>query len=149
MGRLFASVLLAALLGGCVERTLTVQSDPPGALVFMNDQEVGRTPLTRRFIWYGYYDVQVRKEGYQTLNTTTSIIAPWWQWVPFDFVAELLPLRLEDSHLVSYTLKRLSNVQIDPESIVDRGQVLGERLESGHPTTRTAKPTTRPATRSK
>jgi hypothetical protein len=144
MGRSIVCVLLAVLLGGCVARMLTIQSNPPGALVFMNDQEVGRTPLTRRFIWYGYYDVQVRKEGYQTLNTTTAIIAPWWQWVPFDFVAELLPLRLQDVHNVSYSLKPLSQVQIDPESIVDRGQALGEQLETGHPAAPKTKPSMKP-----
>lgn len=145
MGRWLAGMLMAGLLSGCVERTLTIQSNPPGALVYMNDQELGRTPLSHRFLWYGYYDVQVRKDGYQTLNTTTPIIAPWWQWVPFDFIAEILPVRLEDSHSVSYTLKPLSAVQIDPQAIVDRGQALGEQLESGHPTTRRAKTTTRPA----
>jgi hypothetical protein len=142
-------MLLLGLVGGCVERTLTIQSTPPGALVTMNDQEVGRTPLSRRFVWYGYYDVQVRKEGYQTLNTTTSVVAPWWQWVPLDFVTELLPLHFEDSHVVSYKLQPLSTVQIDPQSIVDRGEALRERLESGHPTTPKAKPATRPATQRK
>lgn len=146
MGRCIVGMLLIGLLGGCVERTLTIRSNPPGALVYMNDQELGRTPLSRRFLWYGYYDVQVRKEGYQTLNTTTPIIAPWWQWVPIDFVAEILPLRLEDSQFVSYTLKPLSAQQVDPQSIVDRGQALGEQLESGHPTTRRSRPTTRPTT---
>lgn len=145
MVRWFAGMLMVGSLGGCVERTLTIHSDPPGAMVYMNDQEVGRTPLSRRFLWYGYYDVQVRKDGYQTVNTTTSIVAPWWQWVPFDFVAEILPTRLEDSQSVSYTLQPLSAVQVDPQAIVDRGEALGEQLESGHPTTRRAKPTSRPA----
>lgn len=143
--RTFAAMLLLGLLCGCVERTLTIRSNPPGALVAMNDQEIGRTPLSRRFIWYGYYDVQVRKEGFQTRNTTTSVVAPWWQWVPFDFVAELLPLHLEDRHFISYTLQPLSSAQIDPQSIVERGESLAERLESGHPTTRKVKPATRPA----
>ncbi|MGZ3388170.1 MAG: PEGA domain-containing protein, partial [Isosphaeraceae bacterium] len=48
------------LVPGCVEQTMTIQSDPPGALVYMNDQELGRTPLTKDFTWYGDYDVQVR-----------------------------------------------------------------------------------------
>jgi hypothetical protein len=139
-------MLLVGVLGGCVERTLTIRSDPPNALVYMNDQEVGRTPLSRRFIWYGYYDVQVRKDGYQTLNATTPVIAPWWQWIPFDFVAELLPLRLEDTHAVSYKLQPLSHVQVDPQAMVERGQKLGERLETGRPPAPKKKSTTRPAT---
>ena len=31
---------LALLVSGCVEQTLSVESNPPGALVFLNDQEV-------------------------------------------------------------------------------------------------------------
>lgn len=145
--RMVAGTLLLGLLCGCVERTLAIRSNPPGALVTMNDQEVGRTPFARRFVWYGYYDVQVRKEGYQTLSTTTSVVAPWWQWVPFDFITELLPLHLEDRHVISYTLHPLSAAQVDPQSIVERGESLSTQLESGHPTTRRAKPTTRPAAR--
>lgn len=136
-------VCLALIGGGCVERTLTVQTNPPGALVTMNDQEVGRTPLARPFLWYGYYDVQVRKEGYQTINTTTAVIAPWWQWLPFDFFAEVLPFRFEDPHTVSYTLTPVTHEQVNPRAIVERGEVLQERLESSRqPQTR---PTTRPA----
>src|SRR5262245_38992736 len=61
-------ILSAVLLAGCVRRTMTIESDPPGALVYMNNQEVGRTPVTREFIWYGFYDVQLRRDGYKTLN---------------------------------------------------------------------------------
>ncbi|HEY2584319.1 MAG TPA: PEGA domain-containing protein [Tepidisphaeraceae bacterium] len=135
------SLLLFLDLGGCVERTLTVQTTPPGALVTMNDQEIGRAPVARPFLWYGYFDVQVRKEGYQTLQTTTPVIAPWWQWIPFDLVAEILPFKFEDPHTVSYTLAPQSHAQVDPGSIIDRGQALQELLESSR------LPQTQPATR--
>ena len=127
---LLVGIIAALASGGCVERTLVINSSPPGALVYLNDQEVGRTPLTRRFLWYGTYDVQVRREGYQTLRTRSPVIAPWWQWVPFDFLAEVLPARLPDRHVVSYRLTPLSQVQVDPEAMVQRGQKLRERLES-------------------
>ena len=119
----------SALGAGCVERSMDVTSNPPGALVTANDQEVGRTPFTRQFIWYGTYEVQVRKEGYQTLKTGTPVIAPWWQWMPFDFIAEILPLRLEDHHEISYTLKPFSDEHFDPEAMARRAQGLRERLD--------------------
>jgi PEGA domain len=104
---------LGALAGagaGCVRRELTVTSDPPGALVFLNDQEVGRTPLTRPFTFYGTYDVRVRKEGYQTLKTKSLVLAPWWQWVPIDLFAEALPLTdRQTKHFV---------LQVDPGATV-------------------------------
>ena len=56
-------MLLMCLAGGCVERELVVESDPDGALVYMNDQELGRTPIRRDFQWYGTYDVVVVAPG--------------------------------------------------------------------------------------
>jgi hypothetical protein len=138
IGLLGLGILLS---GGCVERTLSISSTPPGSLVTLNDIEIGRTPLNKRFTWYGTFDVQVRKEGYQTLNTTTPVIAPWWQWIGFDLIAELLPLRLQDEHKVEYTLKPQELEHVDPEAISQRGQKLREQLESSkipHPATQPA-----------
>ena len=88
-----ASLLLPLLAAAAAcSGSLTVKSDPPGALVYLNGEEVGRTPMTRDFTWYGTYDVELRKEGYETLKTSGKVIAPWWQWVPIDLFAELLPL---------------------------------------------------------
>jgi len=146
MRRIGLVVCLSALLcGGCVERTLTISSTPPGALVTLNDMEIGRTPLSKRFVWYGTFDVQVRKEGYQTLNTATPVIAPWWQWLGFDLVAELVPLPLQDEHKVSYTLKPQSLEHVDPEAIAERGQQLREQLESSRLPQPATRPTTKPA----
>jgi hypothetical protein len=129
--------------GGCVEREVQINSDPQGALVYLNDQEVGRTPLRQDFTWYGTYDVSVRKEGYQTLKTTAPVIAPWWQWVPFDFVADVLPFRLKDTHALSYTLKPIPETAEDPDRLVQRGEAMRDRLESGEKPVKT--PKTRPA----
>jgi hypothetical protein len=111
----------------------------------MNDQEIGRTPFSKTFTWYGTFDVQVRKEGYQTIKAETPVIAPWWQWLPFDLLAEILPIRLEDRHDVAYSLKPSSDVQTDPEAIVQRGQALRERLESSQFPQPATRPTTKPA----
>ncbi len=134
-----------ALAGGCVQRTITVRSDPPGALVYMNDQEIGRTPVTRNFLWYGTYDVELRMPGYESVKTTTPVIAPWWQWVPMDFFAETLPLR--DNHDLTYAMHRPSAVQEDPQLLARRGEELRGELRSSQRTTtmpahRAKKPTT-------
>ena len=129
--------MLAAASSGCVQRTIHVTSDPPGALVYMNDQEIGRTPMTHKFTWYGTYDVELRKEGYQSVKTTAQVWAPWWQWIPIDFVAELLPL--EDRHNLHYTLVEPTTRQSDPELLTRRGDQLKEQLASSE------RATTRPS----
>jgi len=137
--------LALASTGGCVQRQLTVTTDPPGALVHLNDQEFGRTPVTRDFTWYGTYDVQLRREGYETRKTRGKIIAPWWQWVPFDLVAELLPLT--DRRQLHYKLKPATQQTIDPQRMLDRAEALRGQLQSTKNTrSPTTAPTAKPAT---
>jgi hypothetical protein len=106
-----------------------VQSNPAGALVFLNDQEIGRTPVTRNFKWYGTYDVEVRSEGYETLRTKAKVWAPWWQWAPIDLVAVFIP-GLEDHHELNFTLHRPNVRLIDPQRMIRRGEQLQSQLES-------------------
>ena len=133
--------LLLPFIGGCVERTITVNSTPPGALVFLNDQEVGRTPLTRDFLWYGNYDVTVRADGYETIKTNYNVQAPIYQIVPLDLAAELSPFHFHDEKFLNYNMIPLKPV--DPDQLLKNAREMkGELLPSEHPATR---PTTKPA----
>ena len=141
MSNRIALLVLIGLLtsGGCVRRTLTVTSNPPGALVYLNGLEVGRTPLTSEFTWYGTYDVELRKEGYETLKTQGKVIAPWWQFVPIDLFAELLPLH--DQRQLSYAMKPTSAAAVDPRQMLRRAETMSTKLESSR---YTRPPTTQP-----
>lgn len=101
-----AAVVTLALTLGCVRRTLRITSDPPNALVFLNDQEVGRTEVATDFLWYGDYDVVLRLEGYKTLQTHWNVKAPWYQVPPIDFFTEVLwPGHLHDVQTAHFTLE--------------------------------------------
>lgn len=82
----------AALLPGCLSRTLTITSSPPGATVWLNDVEVGRTPLTTEFEWYGVYDVRLRLEGHEPLVTGKRLKAPAHELPGIDFFTTLAPV---------------------------------------------------------
>lgn len=148
--RAFVSSCLI-LIAGCVEQSMTIQSNPPGALVYMNNQELGRTPLTRDFTWYGDYDVQLRLEGYETLKTHQKVIAPAWNWVPFDLLSSLVPVTIKDHRVFDYDLKPLNPALNNPKDLLTRADYLKGKLESSPftrvPTPRAAtRSTTRPAT---
>lgn len=81
------SIALLAI-SGCVERTISINSKPDNALVILNDQEIGRTPVKVDFTWYGDYDIILRKEGYQTIQTSKRIEAPWYQRPGIDLFTE-------------------------------------------------------------
>lgn len=93
MARVLMLALILFLTLGCVERRLMITSDPPGALVYLNDQDAGRTPLEVPFTWYGVYDVRAEKEGYRTLYTERVAEQPWWETPGADLIAEALPDR--------------------------------------------------------
>ena len=113
------ALLTVALSTGCVRRTITITTDPPHALVFLNDQEVGRSTVTTDFLWYGDYDVIIRKEGYTTLKTHWDIKPPWYQVLPIDFFAEVLwPGQIHDQHERHFALE--PQVQPTKDELVNR-----------------------------
>ncbi len=126
------ALLLAVCLTacGCVQRQMHITSEPAGALVYMNDEEVGRTPLTRDFLWYGNYDVQVRKPGFETLDTNAQVTAPWWQWPPFDLFAELMPFRPTDRRDLHFALQPTDETEVDPQAMIERAGVMRDQLQS-------------------
>jgi hypothetical protein len=144
---------LACSMNGCVDRILTIKSEPAGALVALNDLEVGRTPLTRDFTWYGTYDVELRAQGYEPLRTKGKVIAPWWQWVPFDLFAEILPFHFKDHQELNFTMKPISAAAADPDVMLQHAAAMRAKLQSSPltkppSTTRfTTRPTSRPAAR--
>ncbi|MCC6580441.1 MAG: PEGA domain-containing protein [Phycisphaeraceae bacterium] len=85
---LAVGTMALAMLAGCVERRITITSNPSGALVRLNDEEVGRTPLTVPFKYYGVYDVRLNHDGYKPLWTTHEAKAPWWELPGPDLAAE-------------------------------------------------------------
>jgi len=95
----------SVIIGGCVERRLTINTEPRGALVVLNDEEIGASPVTVSFEWYGDYDVRISKEGYETLKTHRKLEAPWYDAFPFDFFAGVLwPERIVDEYEWTFTL---------------------------------------------
>ena len=65
----------------------------------LNDEEIGTSPVTVGFNWYGDYKVRLSKEGYETLNTHRELKAPLHDNFPFDFFAEILwPEKIVDKY---------------------------------------------------
>lgn len=126
--RIAGGTLLAAALalGGCVERTVSITSDPAGALVWLNDEEVGRTPLTVPFTFYGTYDVRLERDGYKPLWTKAEAKAPWWEAPGPDLVAEAVPngKSQQQWHFVMQ-----KDTGVDEDKLIDRAKQLRATLK--------------------
>jgi hypothetical protein len=90
---------------GCVERRYLITSDPPGALVYVNNVPIGTTPVDGQFVYYGAYDFTLVKDGYATLHEHQNIPTPWYEY--------LVPYKFRDSRTFSYQLVPVVNVRQD------------------------------------
>jgi hypothetical protein len=116
---------------GCVQRRMTIRSNPPGALVYVDDQPtpIGVTPVSHDFIYYGTRKFRLVKDGYETLTVMQSIPPPWYQYVPIDFVAEnLVPGEIRDQHVLDFQLKPA--MVVPPEQLLSRAEQLRRGIHS-------------------
>ena len=115
--RWLSLLLLATLVvtqAGCVQRRFTIRSNPPGALVYIDDYEVGTTPVSTDFVYYGTRKVRLVKDGYETLTVLQPVPSPWYEVPPLDFVSEnLVPSDIRDERLLCYNLTPQVVVPLD------------------------------------
>lgn len=111
---------------GCVQRRLTIRTDPPGAMAYVDGYPIGTTPISTDFIYYGAREIRLVKDGYETVVAKQRFWPPWYEIPPLDFISEnLVPGELRDQRTLEF---RLQPQRITPpEQLVDRA----ERLRRG------------------
>lgn len=110
------------LLTGCVERRIYLRSDPPGADVYIDGEYIGRTrpdshvdgPLYANFIFYGTREYTFRKPGYETVSGRIELEAPWYEYPPIDFFAEVLtPWYIIDEHGIMLEMEKARPADVE------------------------------------
>ena len=137
---------LAVCMVGCggVSRRMTIRTNPPGARVFVDDYEIGTSPVSHNFTYYGHRKIRLVKDGYETLTVMQRVPTPWYEIPPLDFVSEtLIPMKIRDRQTFNYQLT--PQMVVPPEQLMGRaeqlrGQIratggaaalpIGQRLES-------------------
>lgn len=119
-------VCLFLLSAGCVDRRISITSEPPGAQVFLNDSDVGRTPVEVNFTYFGTYDVRLRKEGYEPLVTKANAKAPIHEWPGIDLLFLPMPFTKETRIAWHFDMKP---AETDPMGTVQRAAELRDMLE--------------------
>ena len=102
---------------------MTIRSNPPGAVVYVDDYEIGTTPVSTNFTYYGTRKLRLVKNGYETLTVMQPVSVPWYQYVPVDFVAEnLVPGDIRDNRTFDFQL--VPQVVAPTEQLLDRAEGL-------------------------
>ena len=113
--------VLFCLCTGCVERKITIITEPAGAIVSLNDEEIGASPVTVGFEWYGDYSVRITKQGYQTLNTHQDLKRPLRDRAPFDLFDDILSKRTDE---YTWRFKLEPYKQLEKEQMIEDAKKL-------------------------
>lgn len=121
LGVVWALGVVAA--AGCVQRRMTIRTNPPGAMVYVDDYPLGASPISTNFTYYGTRRIRLVKDGYETLSIMQPVSPAWYAIPPIDFVSEnLLPGELRDQRDFSYQLR--PQMVVPPEQLLARGEQL-------------------------
>jgi hypothetical protein len=117
------ALIAMASATGCVQRRMTVRSNPPGAMVYIDDYPIGTTPVSTDFIYYGTRKVRLVKDGYETLTVYQPVKTPWYEWFGIDFFSEnIWPGEIRDER--AYEFQMIPTVRVPDEQLVGRAEQL-------------------------
>ena len=123
-------VLCALAAVGCVRRRLFINSNPTGALVYVDNEQIGTTPCAVDFTYYGTREIRLVKPGLETLKVNQPIPTPWYEYPPLDFISEnLVPYEIHANRSVSFNM--LPEILIPPQELIDRGNQLRQETLQG------------------
>jgi hypothetical protein len=111
------------LASGCVERRYVITTEPPGAKVLRNGQDLGTAPADDHFVYYGNYHFTLIKDGYEIQQIDQNIPTPWYEYPVLDFFSEnIIPWKIRDVHRFHYTMQPVQNPNI--KDVLDKAEKL-------------------------
>jgi hypothetical protein len=118
---------------GCVRRRMTIRTNPPGAVAFVDDQRIGETPVSTPFTYYGTRKIQLFKDGFEPLTVKQRFPVPWYEYPPLDFLVENLWTReIRDERVVDFDMVPQQIVPND--ELLGRAEMLRGNSQAGHVT---------------
>jgi hypothetical protein len=112
---------------------LTIRTTPPGATAFVDDQEIGVTPVSTDFTYYGTRKIQLFKDRFEPVTALQRVPSPWYEIPPLDFLAEnLWPFEIRDERVVDVNL--MPQQIVPPERLLERAEALRRGAQQGQVT---------------
>lgn len=113
---------------GCVTRSMVINTDPPGARVFLDDELLGESPVKMPFTYHGVRKITIErrdKDGkltHKRLTMMADLRAHYYQFFPADIVSELIiPVKIKD--------ERVFNFQLEPVEFRPTKEIRAELLK--------------------
>jgi hypothetical protein len=101
-----------------------------GALVSIDDQEVGYSPVSTGFTFYADREIRLIKDGHETVTVIQPVEAPWWDSLLIEFFVEnLWPFTIRDDREFQYEMP--PTAQVSTGEVIQRGQQLRSEAHAG------------------
>lgn len=127
-----ALLCLTVATSGCVERRMTIRSEPSNALVVLDGQEIGHTPVSTSFTYYGEREIKLIKDGFETKTIKQTVSTPWYQYPGLDFISEVLfPFRIHDERNYLYTMEPA--LAVSDADLIERANIVRQEGQNPPP----------------
>ena len=110
----FLLIIAAVAAGtGCIDRRFVVESNVPGAQIFVNGRPIGPSPADTGWEYPGRYEFRAVAPGYEPLTQCKLVKARWYDYAPFDFMVGVLwPFHIEDVRRFQFELTPARQVNV-------------------------------------
>lgn len=133
------AVFAGLAAAGCVDRRFVIESNVPNAQVYIDNKSIGAAPAHAAFEYYGYYTIKLVHPGYATREERVHVVAPWYAYPPFDFLAEVVwPFHVRDVRKYHFDLHPATQTRTD--DILNEAEALRLRGAALPPAERPAEP---------
>ena len=111
-------------------------------MVYIDDQEIGTTPVATDFVYYGTRKIKLIKDQFETMSTYHTIAPPWYQVPPFDFITEnLIGREIRDERILNFNL--VPQRMVPTQELLGRADNLRNSSQQGFAVPRPASPIVR------
>lgn len=112
---------------GCIDRRFVVETNVPGAQVFVNGNPVGPSPADTGWEYPGRYEFRIVAPGYEPLTQCRLVKARWYDYAPFDFMLGVLwPFHVEDVRRFQFELSPAR--QVNAAEVEARAEEMRNRV---------------------
>ena len=75
-------------------------------MVLLEGKEIGYSPASADFTYYGTRQVTMIKDGYETKTEFVTVSTPWYQWPVIEFFTDnFSPRRITDRRFFKFDLQ--------------------------------------------
>lgn len=125
-------MLLFAVVGlsGCASRRVVVRTEPEGAAVAIDGIPQGYSPVAVSYVYGGSRDIQIEKDGFETIKQRVDLSDPWYLRPPVSFLTEnFSPVEIRHQPVLDFQMA--PKKQVNGAVLLQRANTLRDNVRRG------------------